>query len=37
MARVAARDELSVEDDGEPFDRAETVAWVREFRAELRQ
>lgn len=33
MARVAMRDELGVESDGEPFDRAETIAWVREFRS----
>jgi hypothetical protein len=33
MARVGARDELGVQDDGEPLDRGETIAWVREFRA----
>jgi hypothetical protein len=33
MARVGARDELGVQDDGEPLDRDETIAWVREFRA----
>jgi hypothetical protein len=32
MGAVAARDELGVVDDGEPFDRDETLAWVREFR-----
>lgn len=34
MAGVAKRDSLVVEADGEPFNRAETLGWVTEFRDE---
>jgi hypothetical protein len=33
MEQVAAGDEMVVEQDGEPDDRATTTAWVAEFRA----
>jgi hypothetical protein len=37
MAQVAATDAMVVEQDSdEPIDRAETTAWVAQFRAELR-
>lgn len=32
MAQVAATDPMVVEQDGDPVDRAETIAWVAEFR-----
>lgn len=36
MTRVASRDSLVLENDGEPFNRAETTAWVAEYRKERR-